>query len=310
MKIYALDIGGSSIKHSPATIENGKVTLPDVKNVTKLKNNTTENLINAMLGILVSYCGQHPDLDTVAVSTTGVVNLDEIVEFGVFENYRGTNWAKIIKNRLPQIKKVKVVNDGRAAALAEFKARGGTSVAHAHLAVGTGIGGGIVYGGKLLAGKNGQAGYLGHVKVGVNEDTYNCRCGSTGCVETMASSQAISLKYEEISGESLSVGGVIKRADAGDEQALQALKFGAYNLGLGIGNTMNVINPEIITIGGGVTAAMEKLYSGKEFYLKHIIEGAKRTAHPEIFKGTIITKGILDNSASLIGAAYLVAEDN
>jgi len=157
-----------------------------------------------------------------------------------------------------------LLNDASAAALGEHRFGAGRgSQEMVLLTVGTGIGGGIITGGKLYLGADGAAGEIGHMTVEINGP--ECRCGNTGCLEMLASGTAMvreavsrieggeaSLLAEMagnggITGEMVSIA-----AERGDPLALEIIDRIAFYLGVGLVNLVNIFNPEIIVIGGGV----------------------------------------------------------
>jgi len=159
-------------------------------------------------------------------------------------------------------------NDANAAALGEHRFGAGRDCEHLlHINVGTGIGGGIVLHGQVYQGATGMAGEIGHMVVQPGGPL--CTCGHRGCLEALASGPAIAraardrLAHEPGRGEKLLAlaGGnseritaqvVSKAAAQGDELAQEVLDHAAEMLGLGIANAINLINPQRVTIGGGV----------------------------------------------------------
>lgn len=138
------------------------------------------------------------------------------------------------------------------------------------LKVGYGIGSGLMFNGSLYRGINNSAGEVGHMTVDI--DGPRCSCGKRGCLEALASEGAlvdfmaaalqdgeISLVTELLDGETerLSADEIYQAAEAGDALALQVLQKVACNLGIGIANMVNALNPELIVIGGGLAAAQK-----------------------------------------------------
>jgi glucokinase len=169
---------------------------------------------------------------------------------------------------------VKVDNDANAAALAETRwgaARGRTNVFYA--TIGTGIGTGIVFDGKIYHGRTGSAGEGGHVSIDYNGPI--CRCGKPGCIEILASGTAIaqhareeigkgrtSSMLELAGGDATHITGetVGKASDAGDPLAQEILRETAHLLALWLGNMVDLFDPEIIVIGGGAAALLRRFF--------------------------------------------------
>ena len=170
-------------------------------------------------------------------------------------------------------------NDANAAALGEHRFGAGRGCDHLlHVNVGTGIGGGIVIHGQVYQGATGMAGEIGHMVVQPGGPL--CTCGRRGCLEALASGPAIArdarerlareperglklLSLAEGNPEQITAQAVSEAAAQGDELAQAVLDQAAKMLGLGIANAINLINPQRVTVGGGVIkigpAWMEKV---------------------------------------------------
>ena len=159
-----------------------------------------------------------------------------------------------------------LINDASAAALGEHEFGAGRGVDNLILlTVGTGIGGGIIIDGKLYCGSSGSAGEIGHMTIDVNGQ--RCNCGNTGCLETLASGTAMAreaikrIKQGERSSlteivegeiESITAEKVSVAAQGGDSLASEVIFKAATYLGVGMVNLVNIFNPEMIIVGGGV----------------------------------------------------------
>jgi fructokinase len=147
---------------------------------------------------------------------------------------------------------VAVVNDAQAFALSEahFGAgRGARTVLG--VTIGTGVGGGWVIDGRLHSGRHGIAGEIGHFTL--DRDGRACYCGRTGCVEQYLSGTALERRYEELSGLPLPLWDIAREAEHGNldaETVMQEL-FAAF--GQTIGSLINIYDPDVIVIGGGVS---------------------------------------------------------
>ncbi len=222
--------------------------------------------------------------------------------------------------------RVVLENDARAAALGEQwlgAARGVENMAV--LTLGTGIGGGIVLGGKIWHGMNGMAGEFGHVTL--EPDGHLCGCGNRGCSEQYASASALlrmareaiatgqapALAQAASSDPEFGAKSIYDLALQGDETARRILQsFGRY-LGLLLAGLVNVLNLEMYVIGGGASSAWDAFAPSmfEELRERSIVYGA--TAPPDPFKTsssgspierkTIITRAVLGSDAGLYGAA-------
>lgn len=203
---------------------------------------------------------------------------------------------------------VQAGNDANVAALGEMWRGGGQGYENMVLAtLGTGVGGGVILGGKILTGSTGAAGEIGHIHI-VDDEPDSCGCGNHGCLEQYASATGIvrlakrrlaadnadsMLRTGEISAKT-----VFDAVKAGDKVACEiAEQFGDY-LGKGLAVIAAVVNPEAFVIGGGVSKAGEILcdYIAK-YYDKYAFHGCK---------GVAFKLATLGNDAGIYGAAKLV----
>ena len=182
---------------------------------------------------------------------------------------------------------IEIENDATAAAHAVHQMGAGRSTKEMiYLTISTGIGGGIVSGGKLLRGIAGAAGEFGHMTIGMNTGI-QCPCGLSGCFETMASGTAIARmarmrieadgdsilaeKMAEGGSESITARDVFDAAEQDDALARAVVDEAGYALGVGLANIVNIFNPELIVLGGG-------LARGQDEYVKHGISVARERA--------------------------------
>jgi glucokinase len=208
-----------------------------------------------------------------------------------------------------------VDNDANVAALGEYRYGAGQSCdSLLYVTVSTGVGGGWVLNGEVWRGAGGMAGEIGHTVA--DPQGPPCFCGKRGCVERLASGPYIAARAREWlreqpgRGERLRalVGGDLKRITAkdvaeaaaeGDELAWEALQTAAWALGLGLGNAVNLINPQRIVLGGGV------MKSGARFW-EALRATSRATARKEMRLD--IVPAALGDDAPLWGAVAL-AED-
>ncbi len=202
-------------------------------------------------------------------------------------------------------------NDATVAGVAEFiVAQKGKYENAVLLTLGTGIGGGILYDGKVVSGFHGIGSEVGHMIIG--ENFYDCNCGRNGCLETFASSTAI-IRYakhllEDYEGESLilemtagnldQINGeiIFNAAKAGDAIGNKVVDRLVRYLSIGIMNIISVVDPEVVVLGGGISLA------GSYLVDKITIELTKL----RYFKNSNIAKielAKLQNDAGIIGAA-------
>jgi glucokinase len=208
-----------------------------------------------------------------------------------------------------------IENDANAAAWAEFRYGAGKGYQHMiMLTIGTGVGGAVIVNGQMLRGGFGIAGELGHLRVVPNGKL--CGCGQHGCLESYGSGTALLKAAKELAGSDLEIGARLREleAQAGeltgaqvytailerDPGALQILTELGTWLGEAIGSLTAVLDPQIVVIGGGVSAAGDLLLNPiREAYLAHL---PARGFRPELeIKGAEFV-----NDAGVVGAADLV----
>jgi glucokinase len=204
-----------------------------------------------------------------------------------------------------------LLNDANAAALGEHHLGAGRGVDNLiYLTIGTGIGGAIIIDGKLYTGACGSAGEMGHMTVEVNGP--RCECGNVGCLETLASGRAIAREAkkrlsaggrssltEAVAGkiEDITAKEVATAAQQGDALANDVIKHVASYLGAGMVNLVNIFNPEVIIVGGGVATMGDLLLDpGRQV--------VKERAFPISAAAVRIVTTELGNDAGLVGAAH------
>lgn len=305
--VFGVDLGGTTVKlglfdmdgnmldkwEIPTRKEdNGKHILPDIAETIKAKMRVQALTADEVAGIGIGVPGPVDRAGTIYKAANlgwGVMNINE--ELGALTG-------------LP----VSAGNDANVAALGEMWKGGGQGHLNMVLVtLGTGVGGGIVVDGRLLAGSSGAGGEIGHIHV--NDDEVDaCGCGNYGCLEQYASATGIVRLAEQAieecdkesvlrSGE-ISAKSVFDAVKAGDALAMKiAESFGEY-LGKGLASIACVVNPEVFVIGGGVSKAGEILLSYiRKYYDPYVFHGCRNV---------IFTLATLGNDAGIYGAAKLV----
>lgn len=182
------------------------------------------------------------------------------------------------------------------------------------IAIGTGIGAGLVIDGKILSGKNGAAGEIGHLTIERNGRL--CGCGKKGCFESYASATGISrnavdkltvdknnLLYETTKGKIPEAKDVFICAQKGDKLSLEIVDETAEYIALGLSSALNIFDADLIVLGGGVAQAGDFLIDKiKEHIPKYLIKSICKNLEIKIAK--------LGNNAGIYGAAYLAMENS
>jgi fructokinase len=167
--------------------------------------------------------------------------------------------------------------------------------------MGTGVGGGLIVNRQVIEGHHGIAGEWGHNYLSEAEGK-TCFCGKTGCIESILSGPALERYYTEQSGEQLGLKEIMVRATAGtDPAAVLTLNRLTHFFGIALSAVINIIDPDVIVIGGGVGNIPELYTAGVTNIAQHIIDGH--------FDAPVV-KPLLGDSAGVFGAAYLSARLN
>jgi glucokinase len=251
------------------------------------------------------------DVLAVGVGAAGMVSRDGVVRFAPNVAWREYPLAERVAAGvgLP----VLVDNDANVAAWGEFRFGAGRGSADMLLVtVGTGIGGGIVAGGRLYRGAHGFAGEIGHIIVEPGGPL--CGCGNRGCWEQVASGRAVdrlgreaALQYPEglmvqlAGGDPAAVAGpvVTEAARRGDRVAEGVLSEVGRRLGEGIAGLVNIVDPDIVVIGGGVMEAGDLLLGPARAAFTASVEGVNDRPKVDIVPAT------MGNDAGAVGAADL-----
>ena len=234
-------------------------------------------------GIGVSATGQVDDRVGAVIGTNGKI-----------PNYEGAQ----IKRDMEAAFGVPVfaLNDANAAALGECfagRAKGVQNVLMVTL--GTGVGGGIVLGGRIFGGTRGIAGELGHFTL--YQDGPRCPCGKRGCFESYAATTALVRRAKEATGEAEMNGRIVfSRAADGDQALLAVLSAWIDDIAAGISGLVHIFNPQMVLIGGGVSAQEALL-------IAPLRERVLRSVMPRFAECLQLEAATLGNDAGMIGAA-------
>jgi glucokinase len=271
------------------------------------KNNTTTNFtegrevvlrdITSSIDTLRRRLGEQ-GLVGVGIGVPGFIDMEKGVIVGS-HNLLGFDGFPVRDELTKRVgRPVILENDANAAALGEKWMGAGKDVNDlVLLTLGTGIGGGVICGGKVLHGFVGMAGELGHMTVIPSGNI--CGCGNHGCLEKHASATAIESMANLVSlGENLSAKQVYHMAVEGNANALRIFQQMGYALGLALGTLVNIFNFPLYLLSGGVLPAWE-------FFAPTMLEEIRKRSFTFRHTQTRIEKASLGNEAGLYGAAYL-----
>ncbi len=209
-----------------------------------------------------------------------------------------------------------VDNEVNTMALGEFRGGLGQGVAdQVYIKIGTGIGAGLISGGRLHRGANGCAGDVGHVAV-VEDETAVCRCGNSGCLEALAGGAALARAATEAAasgrsrflaelagtGHRLEARDVARAAEHGDPVGIELLTRSGRLIGEMLATLVNFHNPSLVTIGGGVAASGDLLLSTIRQVVYH-------RSLPLATRDLRIARSPLNDHAGLRGAGFMVIDE-
>lgn len=312
MQYLGIDVGGTSIKAGLVT-ETGKV-------LESRRTPTITDDLSALLSTLTELVREFQKsaaIECIGIGIPGLHNSKtQVIETS--PNIRAlhhVNLGQLVADQV-HIRTVSE-NDANAAAYAEFTCGAGAGLRHvAHLTLGTGFGSGIVLNGSLFVGTSGYAAELGHTIVSAptseNGGGRLCTCGNRGCIEAYVSATGIVRTAEELMKKTpdsllhnaewpLTSERIFEIATQGDATAQRVFRETGRYLGISCANLINLLNLEMIILGGGVLAAGGLL-------MDSTIESAKHHAFPSSYADCRIVQSKLWPDAGLIGAAMLARD--
>jgi len=306
--IFAADLGGTHLR--AATVDrSGKIQYRFKQHTPQVPDATA--IVDAIISA-VRECEKQNDgrneISAVSLVVPGTVKVEEgaVVTAPNLPCLDGFRLAAALTEQLhlPAF----LENDANAAAVGEMwqgAAVGCKTIIC--LTLGTGVGGGIILDGKLWRGVDGAAAEIGHMCV----DPFGgvaCTCGSRGCLEVFASATAIVRMTREASPrypdsilqgkDDRTAAMIFEAGKQGDELALEIFRRMGVYLGIGLANLINILNPEMIVIGGGVV-------NGWDLFEKHMHQQVEERAFPLLAARVKIVRAKCGDDAGLLGAARL-----
>ena len=287
--IIGIDLGGTKIAAALAT-PSGRI-LTDVNIPTEAdqgKNRVIDNIKKAVYALIR---GQKTQISCMGIGVPGPILYEKgiVIEPPNLPGWKRVNLKKVLEKefKVP----VHLDNDANCAALAEAYFGAGRKARHfIYITISTGIGGGIIIDRKLYRGAIGAAGEFGHMIIDPRGP--KCGCGNFGCFEALASGTAIKKRagMDAISVE--------LAARQGDKKAIKVIEKTAHYLAIGIANLVNIFNPEMVILGGGVSKMRELLLTPirKEF---------KKYALTLPAKNVKIVRAKLGSESGVLGAVAL-----
>ncbi len=264
---FGVDIGGTTVKLGLVSQEGDlldKREFPTFRDVGATFDDIASHMRHVMESLSDCFCVG------AGVGVPGPVVDQSLVPVCVNLGWENINVAQELSRRanVP----VRVANDANLAALGECWQGAGMGCRNlVLLTIGTGVGGGIICDGRIIAGATGGGGEVGHMTVPYHSD-WQCACGRKGCLEVTSSATGIIRAAKAFSPfkemEKVTAKDVYDAAAAGDENALAVIKEAAEALGYAAVTISCIVNPEVILLGGGVSAAGSALLAPVEAAFK------------------------------------------
>ena len=283
-----IDLGGTKIAAVLADSKGKPILLSTIPTEA---SKGKKHVINRIAFIAKDICAQAnvPFSKVAAVGIGAPGTVDD--KTGTIQNAPNLpGWKKVpLKAILKSIlkKNIFVENDANCAAVAELKLGAGKKLdSFVYVTISTGIGGGIIIGRKLFKGSQGAAGEIGHTVIDI--DGEKCGCGRRGHFEAIASGPSIARK-SGISTHELNE--LVKK---GDKKAISQISEAGRIIGIGLSNIANILNPEAIIIGGGITNFGKPLFNSISKSLnEYCLDGIKVKIIPAGLKKDVGAIGAL-----------------
>ena len=296
---FGIDIGGTAVKLGIVD-ETGRVLLKGEESVSfdGYQTPVLTTVRRAAKEFLTTNAIPVESLAGIGVSATGQIDSRKGIVAGTcgnFPNYIGSPIKAALEEDfgLP----VTVANDANCMTLGEVwvgAAQGYTDVIGVTL--GTGVGGGILTGGHLLEGARGLGGELGHYRTHAL-DGVDCTCGAKGCWERYAATTALVRAAQEKNPDWKDGRAIFAAAEADNETVLALLDHWTDEIAQGLAGMVHIFNPQLILIGGGVSAQQKLL-------IEPIAAKVKASVMPAFAEGLKVRAAQLHNDAGMVGAVY------
>ena len=299
--IISVDLGGTNLRIG---LFDQKINLKDKLSLNTKSFTSKGALINSIIDsidlIIKKNKLSNDHISGIGVGLPGPTDYANgiIYFFPNIPGWRNVNLKKILTRKLNF--KFYFENDANLMTLAEY--RMGSAVGYKNgigITLGTGVGGGIIIDGRLFRGRKFAAGEIGHLPI--NEKGPSCNCGGKACIEMYIGNQRILNQAERLFRKKISLEDLSRLAARGNRKAIKIWQEVGERLGIALTGAVNLLNPDFIVVGGGVSRAGKILFDTLRQTVKKramIIQG----------KHVKIIKAKLGADAGIIGAAILVKQ--
>ncbi len=284
-----IDLGGTKIE---SILLDQKLNVVERTRIPTNQEKGYNSIIESIVKIVTDLKKKTNEKTTIGLSAPGAISK----KTGLIKNSNtqcliGKSLANDLEQALKQ--NIRMENDANCFTLAESKLGAAKNYNMVFgVIMGTGIGGGIVLNGKLLKGRTNIAGEWGHhtLKIGGNK----CYCGKNGCVETYISGPALEKRWKELTGKTESLSSIVQNltSDTAKQWKIEFLE----NFGTSLANVIDILDPDVIVLGGGVSN------------ISFLYDEGKNSVYEKVFSDLIdtpILKNQLGDSAGVFGASLL-----
>lgn len=300
-----VDLGGTKIAAAVTDREGKILSLEKTETGSGRDAGIVADRIAQTVKKVINASGAPADkISGIGLCTPGPLDLSEGIAVDIATlGWKGVPIRKLVSDRcgLPVV----LERDCNAAAYGEMRAGAAKGAENfIYVTVSTGVGCGIITGGKILHGKHDSAGEFGHICV--DENGRKCACGCTGCLQEYSSGTAIARAYMEyLSGTGVNTSAdcidAEKAALAGDEYAAGIWKAAGRKLGLGLSVLVQLFDPEMIVLGGGVTKALD-------LFEKDMRDALKAHTYKHLYEDLKVVRAGLGDNAGVVGAALMASD--
>ena len=289
MNKIGIDLGGTKIEGILVDETYQSITR---KRIPTNQNNGYDSILKSIKNLILELTQESNENTSIGICTPGALSLDS----GLIKNSNtqcliGKDLQSDLKNILDY--DISIENDANCFALAEAKLGAGkNSNLVFGVIMGTGVGGGIIINGKIHHGRNNIAGEWGHhcLHTGGN----SCYCGNSGCVETYLSGPALEKNWSQLSGLNQSLSEILQNTNNPNFDNWK--KIFIDNFALSLSNLIDILDPDMIILGGGLSN------------IDFLYDEGKNTVYEKVFSDTVdtpIVKNQLGDSAGVFGACML-----
>lgn len=309
-KCIGVDVGGTSVKLGLFEVTGELLKKWEVPtNKEEQGKAIIGDIAESILQVLDQEKIPLTDVEGAGMGVPGPVMPDGYVEVCVNLGWRDKYPARELSDALKGLP-VKCGNDANVAALGEMWQGGGKGFTDiVMVTLGTGVGGGVIIDEKIITGKHGLGGEIGHIHVR-DEETEHCNCGGVGCLEQIASATGIAREARRKmaacgtpslmrnAGDQVTAKDVLDAAKEGDALALEVMEIVGHYLGVALASLALTVDPQMFVIGGGVSKAGQYLIEVINRHYAHYMPISENRA--------AIGLARLGNDAGIYGAARLV----